>query len=459
MRWIRPIIVVALVVAGCTSSGETDDAEGGDGTGTSAPSASEPTTGTDPPGSTTAPDTTGAPLTASFRGVTPEVIRVGVAVPDFDALQAAGVDTYFGSAETAYQTFFDQINAEGGIGGRLIEPYYSTFDFLAAESQESTCIELTEDDQVFVVMHGVLRDSNLCFTEQHDTVIITEKELTSERLTRSAVPWITAASRDDTALELLVQVLFESGRLDDKTVGIAAGDTPEALEAALGEVGITPQLGIIDAPPGDRDAARADYAIVAQRFVADGVDFVFAPGDTGLVIEVLENAGLGAEYAFSDSAVLAAIPENMDNPALADGTVTVSFRPEDELWVDPDFDAACVEPFRTANPDLAADLELLPTEVDMAGGEAQWVVPIRRACYGTMLLKALGEAAGPELSNETLVGALDQIGPIEYPGWGQASYRADKWDGLDTFYLQEFDSTIGDDGGIRVVGDPIVVER
>ena len=76
-----------------------------------------------------------------------------------------------------------------------------------------------------------------------------------------------------------------------------------------------------------------------------------------------------------------------------------------------------------------------------------------------MLLQALGEAAGPDLTYDTFVAALDEIGPIEYPGLGQANYRTDKWDGLDTFFLQEFDSTIGEDGGIRVVGDPIVVER
>lgn len=64
-------------------------------------------------------------LTASFRGVTETTIKVGVTVPDFDALHAAGIPNYQGDHGLAFQAFFDKINAEGGVLGRQIEPEWA----------------------------------------------------------------------------------------------------------------------------------------------------------------------------------------------------------------------------------------------------------------------------------------------------------------------------------------------
>ena len=454
------LVAFGLLVAACSSSG--DDVATADTTTTTGDDPAV-TSSADP--TTSSPSSTGAgePLTASYRGVTPDVIRIGVAVPDFGPLGDIGVETLFGDADVAFQVFFDEINEAGGLGGRLIEPSYAVFDFLDPITQDTVCRELTQGNEVFLVMHGVLRDGNFCFTETNDTIIITEKELTAERMERSGeTPWLTNMFRDDVALELSVQVLFDLGRLDGKTVGIAGGDETQgvdAIDAALTDLGIEAKVAVISAPPGDLEASRAEYAIVAESFKADGVDFVFVPGDTGIAIEALEINGVGAEYVLSDAAVLAAIPEAMDDPSLADGATTVSFLPDDQLWEHPDFAAECVAPFAEAHPELADELAPLPTEVDMGAGEPQWIVPIRRACYGTRLLAALITQAGPDLTYDSLIAALDEIGPVEYPGLGQANYRGDKWDGLDTFYLQEFDASLGDKGGVKVIGEPIVVDR
>ncbi|NIR39677.1 MAG: hypothetical protein GWN79_17950, partial [Actinobacteria bacterium] len=112
-------------------------------------------------------------LFASFRGVTETSIKVGVAVPDFDALQAAGISNYQGDAEIAFQAFFDEINDEGGVHGRLIDPVYVSFDFTDATTQDEACSRFAEDHEVFIVLYGLLGQSNLCLTNLHETMVMT----------------------------------------------------------------------------------------------------------------------------------------------------------------------------------------------------------------------------------------------------------------------------------------------
>ena len=51
---------------------------------------------------------------------------------------------------------------------------------------------------------------------------------------------------------------------------------------------------------------------------------------------------------------------------------------------------------------------------------------------------------------------LDELGPFDLYGYGQASFNSEsKWDGLDEFYIQEYDA---ESDSIRVV-EAVVVDR
>ena len=143
------LIAVAPVAAACSgddgdgSAGEVDagpddagdageDPEPADSGDPEADSGAEP----EPAGEPEEPEPTEA-LFASFRGVTESTVKVGVAVPDFDALQAAGISNYQGDAEIAFQAFFDRVNDEGGIYGRMIDPVYVSFDFTRCSSSST----------------------------------------------------------------------------------------------------------------------------------------------------------------------------------------------------------------------------------------------------------------------------------------------------------------------------------
>ena len=104
------VLAATSLVIGCTA----DD---------SAPSASS-TDGT--VSSTTVP-------TGPAPGVTDDAVKVGLLFVDTSALVTAGVDLDLGDVEGAYHALVDDINADGGINGRMLDPVYTPVDPIGTE--------------------------------------------------------------------------------------------------------------------------------------------------------------------------------------------------------------------------------------------------------------------------------------------------------------------------------------
>ena len=69
----------------------------------------------------------------------------------------------------------------------------------------------------------------------------------------------------------------------------------------------------------------------------------------------------------------------------------------------------------------------------------------------------LTRAYPANISTIGFLAALDDLGPVDLHGYGQASFAsAGKWDGLDEFHIQEYDFELD---SISLIGDPIVVDR
>ncbi|MDH4171312.1 MAG: hypothetical protein OEW42_17155, partial [Acidimicrobiia bacterium] len=113
-RLVLALVLAAVVAAGCTSSDDT--------TVTGEPDTDQPPSSTQPDDTepdndddvdsadTTEPNDTPVELTASFRGVTEDVIRVGVVAIDFDRLADAGVEIESGDAAAIYTAALEAIN-------------------------------------------------------------------------------------------------------------------------------------------------------------------------------------------------------------------------------------------------------------------------------------------------------------------------------------------------------------
>ena len=397
-------------------------------------------------------------LPASFRGVTSDTIKVGVAVPDFDALQAGGIPNFHGDAEVTYQTFFDIINAEGGIYGRQIEPVYESFDFLEGVSQEQACTALTEDHEVFIVLYGVLGQNNLCFTELHDTIVMTRSFQTTSLAEASGdTLWLQLNATDDEAVLIMGSTLAESGRLDGKKIGILGSGTTEGADAkALSEqlegLGFETFVAIAEAQQDDSVAREAEYGIIAQRMQAEGVQFVFELLGGAQVREIFAANGFTPEFAHKN---LGAAVSGADDRANLDGSLGVGAVDEQSMWDDPEFWEACMQPVLDANPELEPEFQYLPNGDQQAAGEPNWLNPAMMACDHSMLLKELGEIAGADLTNATFLAAVDELGSIELNGYGQAFYSSTKWDGLDEFWIQEYDAA----SDSVILGASVVIDR
>ena len=463
LRWLALVLVLGVVAASCGDDSDGDDGgaeTGGDATTTTVVDDA----GGEDASSTSAPPETSAepePLPASFRGVTEDTIRVGVAVPDFDALQAAGISNYQGDADVAFQAFFDAINADGGVFGRQIDPVYVSFDFVQPETQDRACAELAEDNEVFIVLYGLLGASNLCLTEIHDTMVMTRSFQTTDlREASGDTLWLQLNAADDARTRIMGDVFASSGRLDGRTIGILAssgennGLDGQVLQETLAGYGYDSLLLVTEASGGDPIARDSEFTVLAERFKAEGVDFLFELRGGGDAVGVFANAGFTPQYAFK---ALGAAVDGAADRTLLDGALSVSEINEQAMIDDPQFQSNCLDVVRDANPELADEMAFVPSGDEQAAGQPNWVNPVMIACDQTMLLDAIGEIAGADLSNDSFRAALDVLGPVDLNGYGRATFDSEsKWDGLDEFFVQQYDA--GADA-IDVVGDAVVVDR
>ena len=131
------------------------------------PPTSEPDSTEDEPDSVDESDLTAEPddapveLTASFRGATEDVIRVGVVAIDFDRLADAGVQINSGDAGAIYTAALEAINDRGGIYGRQLELTTETYLPIGGIEADEICVRLAEDVEVFMVSapSGSIRSS------------------------------------------------------------------------------------------------------------------------------------------------------------------------------------------------------------------------------------------------------------------------------------------------------------
>ncbi|MEM1335547.1 MAG: hypothetical protein AAGG08_19045, partial [Actinomycetota bacterium] len=107
--------------------------------------------------------------TASFRGVTEDTIRVGVIDYDWDGLADIGVDFGVTNSVDLFAAALESINDRGGIAGRQLELFQREFLPVGDGAANQVCVELAEDEEVFMVVGRLRDDQVLCFTEQYET--------------------------------------------------------------------------------------------------------------------------------------------------------------------------------------------------------------------------------------------------------------------------------------------------
>lgn len=394
MRRYVATAAVAMLMLGCTAGSDEGDEEEGTETG---PSAS-----VDPAEVALAP------------GITDDTIKVGVTFVDFAAIEDL-TDIPHGDNEAAYQALFDDINANGGINGRTIEPVYAAVSPLGTEPAEETCLRLTEDEAVFAVVGFIYADASLCYLETHQTAVV-GGSMTPERLERATAPWFTPEAGSD--LETDVIRAFAEEGLFDEDFAVFANITDEALLnetvlPLLDELGVEPvDSAVLDAPEDDFAAQNAAAAVIAERFKSAGAQKVLVIGGGGVTwASGIEATDYRPTTLFTGRASIDAYvgDEAGRDPSVLEGAIVGGLyaAPTGEGLEEPSIqDCMAIQE--------QAGLELLESSEMTEDGEG---VADGSACGYVTLFRAIAEAAGEDLNYGTFRQAGNELGELEIPGF------------------------------------------
>jgi hypothetical protein len=391
-RHLVAVVAAGALLIGCTAGDDT---------------ASDTTSG----GSDSTEGSIAVP-TGPAPGVTADTVRVGVTYVDLASLgDVVSID--HGDYEAAYRALFDDINASGGIQGRMIEPVITPVSPLGTEPAAAACVQLTEDEPVFIVMGFFLDDGVLCPVETHQTAVIGQG-MTAERLERAQAPWFTTGSSSDLE-NVIVEAFAEAGEFDG-TLGVFAGPGQEVqlndvILPLLDELGVeVTESAVVDAPADDITAANAATAVIAERFESAGVDQVLVIGTSGLTFASgTEALDYRPQLLLTDpNSILAYAGDAAGRDlSILDGAVAGNlYGPAENIYA-LDGMQECIGVIEDAGGEV-------PDPATLEEGMDLYVSGFT-ACNEVTLLRALLEAAGEDLNYGTLAAGAEGL-EVTLPG-------------------------------------------
>ena len=386
-----------------------------------------------------------AALADRAPGVTDDAIRVGVPYLDTAALRGV-IPIDHGDYESAYRSVIDRLNEAGGVHGRRIEPVFAPINPIDIDQAHDECQRLTSAEDVFVAMGYVDAQTLPCYLEAHDTAVI-GGAMTADQRARAEAPWFTAEAGSDARAEV-IRGFAESGALDGPVAVVALSrDEAELRDNVLPllyEFGIDPVASGIIADRSDEsadaahDASQGSVADMASRFDQTGAQKVLTVGSaaaawawgaapTSFRPQLLLTDLMSADAYLSDPAA---------DPSLLTGAVAGSLYEGADVTSEPAMrdclDAQTAAGVMTTSPTAS------PTTA------SNGLVASATACRNVALLRAILEAAGPDLDYGSFQRAGEGLGEVAIPGYPDPFHygEAAAADGDPAVYLFHWDPVV-----------------
>jgi hypothetical protein len=369
---------------------------------------------------------------------------------DFEFLQEQNFSPNgWGDQQLVYELIFADINAGGGINGRTIEAAYAFYSPLGTVEAEEACVQMTQDEEVFVVVGGFLgpaEAANACITGTNETALV-GGTITDEFLAQASAPWVDFRPSQNDLSKALLTLLDGQGLTTGARVFIATliggeANTEDAVKPRLADLGIeVVGEAVLDIPDGDTAAQDQAMAVISEAIRASGANTVLISGGVSAIVRGMGNEGLIGDIDqiwATHADHLANLGETVSNE-LADGVITVDRLSDNEAWVDP----LMLECRTVVEAGLPADLVVLDPE-DQVDGAEDWGASIRSYCSRAHLFVVVMTAAGVNPTNETFQAAVDALGQFSLPGVPNASLGPGKYGADDSFRLSVYDSTVGE---------------
>ena len=395
-------------------------------------------------------------LTASFRGVTEDTIRIGVGFWDVSIFGFG----FFGDPEPVWDALVGAVNAEGGVRGRMLEASIAGFNPALPNEMLAACIKLTEDDEVFAVLGGMRGDANFCVSEQHETIHVgSQVNARGELLERARAPLASFRIEGTIREEAFIAELARRGWFDGATaVGVhydgadTADQLGEVVEAAMADAGIEIAITMnIDDLVLDDDTMESQTEIMQEQVSDAGIDrmVILGAAATGL----LTYGDLGFPLAAVDSTNFTTAISSGIDPAALDGTISSAVRLN--LATDP-VDAQtqqCLDIVANALPD--ARFERPGPGVENSDDDPNYWSYTILACRDLSMFVQIASAAGAELTNDSFLSGLESLTEMSLPEIPFLSFAPGRYNGNDTLRLVEFDGDADEDGELVALGDAV----
>jgi ABC-type branched-subunit amino acid transport system substrate-binding protein len=412
------VLSLAVLAAACGSSSGTKSTSPSSGSGTTA---------------------SGGKLTATARGVTADTIKVGFSYPDLESLAKQGIlKVDNGPYGDIIKALVDDVNASGGINGRKLQLFSDKYSVLAATDQTRVCNELTEDDKVFVILGGFIAAQNACAIQQHATMVIYTygAGFNSILLNEAKAPFVTHEASDERSTKALVQILDQQGLLKGKKIGVYAQPaqskplidlTVKALEAKGYKATDT---ALNDAPATDPQAFGAQDKVIANRFKDKGIDVVIVQGTVPPGAN-FDAAGYDPTFFSPQTSLVTsgAFTNHYDKFPMVAGLAASADQ-------DLGYDTASMKHCRAVWK-KASGKDIKKYTEEQKEGKSSGFSAMSTACTALQIFVTAATKAGPDLTYDTFMKALQSLGKIELPASPIASFGPNKPDGQDSFQLMK----------------------
>ena len=433
-------LLSVLLLLGAACSSDPDESGGDDG------------------GDSSADD---GPLEGSTVGLTDDTIKIGYLGADFGSLAELGIVPDLGDQEKIVQSVVDELNDDGGIGGRQIEVKITLVDGVAGpEVGQAACIEMTDDFGAFAVILGpaMSRDVARCTSVTHETLTMNstgfDQALYDEAEGRLVSTGSDTSMSTDRQYEGWARLLDDAGELDGKTIGIVTAEQSPEFPAAV-ESGLVPTLEELGhevavnvnlpCAEGDRDCDQHEAAI--QQMKEADVDFVFmaAPNLVGpAVVQAAVNLDFHPQWSANGNQVTDTVSQFFEAVKDEwDGAIGVStvFAQVDDLS----------DEAHTCNEIIT---ERSGEEYE-PGSDAFGFAAVN--CITMQMLQRAAEGIDPaEVNQATVIRGIDGLGEVPLNAGPSGTISADKHNAGDYLFLADYNAT--DQQFIDRADEPVAID-
>ena len=382
---------------------------------------------------------------SNTTGVSKDSVNLSLVAVDLSVLAQQKLAPDLGDPAKIVQTTVDQINDDGGVGGRTIKLTNHVLPFsLTPDAGRAGCLQATEEDKSFavIVAPAVFTDVLRCLAVQHRTITLGTESYADSLYAAAGGRLFAGGSNISISANRsaigFVQQLDRTGAFADKKVGLLeAGDT---VQPAVMDSSLKPELkrlnvklsaeATLPLEEGNQSCTQQDVGI--QKMKDAGVDFVLlaAPNLCGAsAVAAAEKAEYTPQWATYGNNVTNTVasffaPSKANfNGAIG---VTSQFGPD-----------TITQEAKDCNAMLAdkAGLDYTP------GSDRYGFAAI--LCMQTKLIaQALGKVKGT-LDQASMIAAMESIGSVPSNAGPAGRWSKQQHDSGDWVYMAEYQAAEG----------------